>query len=788
MNPLSILTYHVRHKRLASLLAGVQALAVTGLYLLVGLVHESYVAPYYTVNQAMERFSLVQPDPETAADPGAVERIRTAPDVERVVPQANLSVGLPNTGGLYFTFRLIGLRQEDLPAVLERCGAELQSGGWLQPGTNGMLLSEDVAAAYGLGLGDTISRSQDEDFFGAVVQPLKLVGILRSDVRLGILSYEYLTESEAYARRAERGLLVLSRPGRERAADEFLGREMEGSDAEILGPAWVDKVRREQETGMTLFFAPVILLITGAVALVVTAIHQITLSRRLPEFAVLHAVGRAKRWLVRRLAWETAGLSVAGWLAGIGFSAAAMATLSRYLYAPKGFPFSGFQEAAVLLTAFVPLAVVGITLITVARLFARMDTVAVVERGEWSMEGSGPRMKSGAFSRPSPLSSATFYRRHVRRAVLTVGAIALMVLGIALFFFVVAAVFGVAKPGFAGMRWMSMLTSDGGEPVPEYVPELESNPAVERVVPADLVYALDMLMPPMYLVSPLETYAVAAGEIPYLVELNRLTLAEGELPAAGSNQIVIPWAAARNRGLSVGDELGVAGSLPYADAPILPSGLVVSGIFAPAEDQAEEVWMSFMSREFIESDPGGWKAMPALLVAAEPGRKDELDAWLEDGIDGGGVTVRTFGRQQASYREIVTLAYASIALMESIITAIAAAALAGLNYVFITQRTAEFALLNALGFSRKGLVGRVMGESLFTAGIAWLLGALGCAAIVLYLQQGVYAPMGFRLDIWNPTPWLFTLPIPLAILAVGAVSVSWMFARLDPVTVIERRT
>lgn len=787
MNPLSIFTFYRRHKRQALLLAGIQALAVTGLFLLVGLVRESYIAPYYTVNQAMERFSLVQPDPGTALDAETAERIRNGPDIELAVPQANLSVGLPNVGGLYFTFRLIGLRREDLPAVLARCGADLQSGEWLQPGTNGMMLSENVAAAYGLQLGDTISRSQDEDYFGAVIEPLKLVGILRSDVRMGILSYEYLAGSEAYARRAERGLLVLAEPGRERAADEFLAGQTGGSNVEIFGPAWVDKVRREQETGMTLFFAPVVLLITAAVALVVNAIHQIALGSRLPEFAVLHAVGRTKRWLVRRLAWETAVLSALGFLAGIGLSAAVLAALSKFLYAPSGFPFSAFQGAAILLTAVVPLAVVAVTLFTVARMFARMDAVAVVERGEWSMERRGPRSKAGAAGRPRPLSPATFYRRHIRRAVLTVGAIALMVLGVALFFFVVAAVFNVAKPGFTGMRWMSLVVSDGGGPVAEYVPGLEADPSVARVIPADLVYAIDMVLPPMYLVTPLETYAVAAEDIPYLAELNRLILAEGALPEPGSNQIVIPWAAAKNRGLSVGDVLGVSGKLPYEDAPVLPSGLVVSGIFEPADDPDGEVWMSFMSREFIESDPGQWKAMPALLVAAAPGRKDELDARLTGEIDGGGATVRTYGKQQASYREILAMAYGTISLMESIIAAIAALALAGLNYVFITQRTAEFALLNALGFTRARLTRRVMGESLFTAAIAWLMGALGCAAIMLYLQYGVYLPMGFRLDVWNPTPWLFTLPIPLAILAVGTAAVSWTFARLDPVATIERR-
>jgi ABC-type lipoprotein release transport system permease subunit len=788
MNPLSIFTYYSRHKRLALLLAAFQALAVTGLYLLVGLVNESYIAPYYTVNNAMGAFSLVQPDPGIALDPESAGKIRAHPDVERVVPQDSIAIGLPNVGGLYFSFRLIGLRQEDTAAVLEQCNAELISGEWLLPGKNGMLLSEDVAAALGLQIGDTISRSQDEDLFPAVMLPLDLVGILSSDVRLGILSYEFLEGSEIYSRQANRGLLVLARPGRIRAVDEFLSREAAGPQIEVFGPGWLEDVTRQANGSMILFFAPIILLITAAVALVVNAIHQIALSSRLPEFAALHAIGRSKRWLVRRLAWETAGLSAAGWALGAGVSAGVMAALNGALYAPKGFPFNPVQTAALLLAAFVPLAVTGLTLITVTRMFARMDTVAVVERGDWSMEGNGPRRNKNESSRPRPLAPDTFYRRHGRRAALTIGAIALMVLGVALFFFVVAAVFDVTKPGFTGLRWMSLVSSDGTDSVAELAPELETHPAVERVIPVDLVHALGLILPPMNSNNPMETYAVAAGDIPYLADLNHLTLAEGRLPEMGSNEIVIPWAAAKNRGLAVGDVLGEAGSLPYENAPVLPSGLVVTGIFAPAADPADEMWMSFMSREFLAESRGGWNAVPALLVTAKPGEKDALDAWLESGIGGEGVTIRTYGKQQAFYREILTMAYSSVSLMESIIALMAALALAGLNYIFITQRRAEFALLNALGFSHLSLTGRVMRESLFTTGIAWLAGALGCAAIVAYLQYGVYAPIGFRIDIWNPTPWLFTLPIPVAILAVGGAAVGLMFARLDPIAVIERRT
>jgi hypothetical protein len=43
------------------------------------------------------------------------------------------------------------------------------------------------------------------------------------------------------------------------------------------------------------------------------------------------------------------------------------------------------------------------------------------------------------------------------------------------------------------------------------------------------------------------------------------------------------------------------------------------------------------------------------------------------------------------------------------------------------------------------------------------------------------------LSLTNVTPWLFTLPIPVAVIGASAGTIAWALSRLDPVAVIERR-
>jgi ABC-type lipoprotein release transport system permease subunit len=273
----------------------------------------------------------------------------------------------------------------------------------------------------------------------------------------------------------------------------------------------------------------------------------------------------------------------------------------------------------------------------------------------------------------------------------------------------------------------------------------------------------------------------------YLAKLYGLELADGHLPRPNTNDIVIPWTVAQNRGVQVGDVIGDPARPIHPNAPTLPSELVVSGIFNPAETYADETWFSLTSLEFVEKYPDLWKTDLSLIVVPKAGQKAALDAWLESTIAGERRLVFTHDNQLALFQRQASTLLFSLSLVESIIALVAALALTGLNYVFVTQRQAEFGVLSALGFSRLRLMGRIVRETLFTTGAAWLVTVVGCAAILLGLQYGVYVPSGVRFNLFNLTPWLYTLPVPVAVFIVSAATIGRMLARLDPVSIIERR-
>jgi ABC-type antimicrobial peptide transport system permease subunit len=111
----------------------------------------------------------------------------------------------------------------------------------------------------------------------------------------------------------------------------------------------------------------------------------------------------------------------------------------------------------------------------------------------------------------------------------------------------------------------------------------------------------------------------------------------------------------------------------------------------------------------------------------------------------------------------------------------------GEPYIFVSQRQSEFGVLNALGFSRLGLVWRTVRETAFTTGMAWGFSAVLCLAALACLKIGVFTPLGLRLNLFTPTPWLSTIPVPITVLTVTSGTIARTLRRLDPVSIIEGR-
>ncbi len=785
MNPLSVWTFHRRHWAHAALLLGLIGVATTALHLVGALSWAIFVEPLRSNRLFLTRFSIVMPP---ASEPGVAAQLRANPDVERVVPAVfTFGISLPEIiGGESNWLNLLGLAEEDVPVVLEACGATLREGRMLRPRASEIVLSEQVAANLGLQVGDVIHDRIDSRYSN-IVDPLTVVGILQSDVRLGIVSYEYLRSHELYRIHPTR-FLVIAREGREAATAQWLQDQIQTSRTDVWTHQTLDEQMSREYWQACLLLVPIVLVVAAALSLVVGAVNRIAFSGRLSEFGLLHAVGYSKRRLARRLTLETAILAVLGWISGIALACLVLAVLKSAIFEPRGHDLQAISFAPILLTLPVPASVVGFALAVFRRAFSRLDAVGIIEQGEQSTDKQQSRTVDT--SSPRPLASTTFYIRHLRRAASLIGSMTLMILAVALIAFVFVAMSDAQMTSLGNLRQMSVVSTRLGLQIdPAVIARIRAHPDVDRVIPTFQHTMLSVLIPPFGSQS-INPYAVYAEDLAYLVNQHGLTVLEGHLPRPRTNELVIPQAVARNRGLEVGDVVGDPDRPPYPGASSLPTSFVISGILAQPEVPGSDNWLSFASLEFIESHESYGtvsRHIAQLLVVPKKGQKAAVDEWLVNSLADKDLSVQTYDSAVSEHRQATRSQILSIALIEGAIAIAAAISLAVLNHIFALQRQSELGILNALGYGRLQLIWRTLRETGLTTGAAWVLSVAVCLGGLFYMQYGMFAPLGLQINLLNVTPWVFTLPIPVAVLAAATGTAAWALYRLDPVAIIERR-
>ncbi len=786
MNPLSPLTYYRRHKRQTLLLLGLIALMTLGVCTMVRLL-DSVSESMSTAGNYLSIVSLVS-TASPSLDPGAVSQIRTHPGVAQVIREKGLSLELPPFMGEHHLF---GVSEVDTQALMEATDLRLKDGRLLQPRTNEMVLTEEMAAAMGLRIGDQLDNtmgrdSSGESWYEAIPTPLVLVGILEGQgsgppVRLGFVSYEYVVSHEAYSAPWVPGLVLVAHPGRKPEVDQFLEAEIASGQVSVM----TYRLLTERSAGLSalfyLIFGTVDLVVAAVMALVVGAIHQISQARRLEEYGVLNALGYSKGRLVRRATLEAVAVAGLGWLLGLALAWLLFVLLKSGFYAPRGMPLDLAKLTPIWFSIPIPLATVAVVAISTRRTFARLDAVAIVERGTLSMEAS--EQHKATHSTVNPLSPTTFYLRYRRRGLLLVAALGLMILGVSFPAFLFAPVGDAMRPFAEPLRHVGILTPRSGTDVaPGVAAQVRAHPTVAHVIRA-MDLPLRVAIPPMGWQA--NFYGVSQEDMQTLVDLFDLRVTQGRLPQPRTNEIVLSQAIVQNRGWRIGDTIGASADRRERG---IPTEMVIVGILAPLADRQSDPWLGFASYEYLNSHEQYASSTVNLITIPTKGHKADMDAWLRESVHNDRVEVYTYEWMLGNYRLLTWLSLSVFGVVESIVAVVAALALAVLSYTLFAQRHDEFGILHAIGRSRSWLVWRTARETLSTVGLAWLLSAVVCGLGLAYVQAAVYAPKGLEINILSPAPWLFTLPLPLAVVAVSTGLVSRMLRKLDPVAVIERRS
>jgi len=374
-----------------------------------------------------------------------------------------------------------------------------------------------------------------------------------------------------------------------------------------------------------------------------------------------------------------------------------------------------------------------------------------------------------------PLSPWTYGRRNFRKIL---PAVIILTFVVMLVVVILSTIAGLKDSSLVFTRefdeWSLVFPKRDSRLPKALIAEIAAHPSVDRVIDSRNCWVrLRTLIGPI----PFNLRAARREEMEYLMTRVAARLKEGALPKAGTSEVALHENLMKANGWTLGREFG----MEVDEEDWMPGRFRIVGILEGPTP------LGLCSFEYLNNPlqyAFSAKLWERVVVVSKPGRIAELNAFLR-GLKDAKIYDKTRSVDDVSQgfdRILLVFRFISITLI------IVVSLVVGLiNNIFFAQRIDEFAILLAIGHTKRRLFRMVVGETALMMTLSWALGlALGYAVFGAF-RGIVLLPRGIPIPFWHLGPLLVSAALPAVAQGFAVVTVIGRLRRLDPVAIIERR-
>lgn len=303
--------------------------------------------------------------------------------------------------------------------------------------------------------------------------------------------------------------------------------------------------------------------------------------------------------------------------------------------------------------------------------------------------------------------------------------------------------------------------------------EKESPYAIDRIITAR---ADDCEVKSIVGGWPFVVLGVSGEDMKYYMSKLSVSKIEGRYPEAGQPEILVSEPILRNLKKKMGDTiLG-----PDERNAFSPMEVKIVGV------AKTETWVMLTSIEYFQQYH--FPPIDVLLVFAKnPADQDAMGVWAEEAFKGQQARAYAWHILEEETASMFRILYSILNVVIGTLVCVITLMMGMLINIYLSQRVQEFGLLQALGYTKKQMLGRVMLETMLVVFGGWVLGIACGIGLLLVVKARLMDPNAFALDIWDKGAFIYTIPVPVAILAVAAGTIIGKFRGFDPVGIVERR-
>ena len=262
-------------------------------------------------------------------------------------------------------------------------------------------------------------------------------------------------------------------------------------------------------------------------------------------------------------------------------------------------------------------------------------------------------------------------------------------------------------------------------------------------------------------------------------------LTAGSLPKSGTNEIVLTQNILKNRGWKIGDTVGSA----VDNTESLPGANKIVGVLQTTGDSTTLVTGGMGDLSYQVAQTSGLVQYTYLVHPKnhQLARLDsDLNMFQEQNNDS--IYYNSLQNELTKFASDYNSAKVVLGLLNSVVVIVISISIALLYIIFLMQRANEFGLLAAIGYSKAFIVRKVLCESIGQIVLGWALGILFSQAIYATFNANYFTPHGLvGVNVLTRVPLIFSIPVPVVVIGVTALTILIQLGRLDPIAIIEKR-
>lgn len=752
--PLSVWNYYRENRRKVNVVFTITFLSV---FLQCGLsiyTTSTLNLSYGTYIDIFSFMNIVTVTPEFRND--IIQQLNQQPAVAKILPCGITSFSFSYPVGECLTF---WLEKPETKPLMQTLKLKLIQGRLPAQDSREVVLHWRIAANKGLKIGDRIGKKQfPRDFLAG---EYRLTGLLdgRSIIGFGALNtfcHDY------HIPREQLQLALIAQPGREKQLKQYLEQLKRRNHGLVSSTA--EKAVLNYLTQINLMINIIHMVIISILTICTGFLFYLYFYQRRAEFGLLEALGHTRQMIIGRSFGEILIINQLGFGCALSLAFSGGWALNHFFLENRGLALLLWNPGYLCQQFSTPLFATCCALMPVWRMLKKIDPIAIIE-------GQTPSQSGNMFK---PLSVRKYLLGCQRPASVVFIVTCLSVVLQSLFLnYATSLMTSIHRSEiepwtrltYTGCRGKSLQTRAKQALLHQ---SLRRHSAVAQVLPFTA-----MAMSGNQVTAP-TVFFIDAPEIPSLMDHLQLHLIHGRMPRPDSHEIILHWELAANKQLKIGEQMG--DEISKLDA--LPGKFRVVGLFDG------KAILGFADLDLFIRDYRFSKDDLDLLLIPKTGQlgrvKHHLTQLRQKDKD-----IYDSTSTERAVLETADLFSMVLHTVYSALSVIVALCVSFLFFLYFYKRRPEFGMLEALGHSRKMIIGRAFLEmgvicfSSFLLGLA--LAFLGCWG----LNQAFLIRYGIPLTLWASDYPAKLLPLPVAITLFSVIPVWRLLSKVDPLTLIE---